>query len=482
MSGPGGSGDRSLIRSVQQLVDLHARGEKSVEQFRVGTEYERFGVTDDGRPLTYAGRPGKPGIVDLFSHFAEQGWEPLEDGPHIVGLKSAGSSLALEPGGQLEWSGAAHKTIMEAEAEIQDWEAKLVAVSRELGIRWMWTGLTPVHDFDELDFIPKRRYGIMRRYLPTRGSLALWMMQKTGTVQANLDYADEADMGAKLRLSMGLGSIVTAMFANSPLSVGKKSGYKSFRGHIWTDTDNDRSGLLRWAFEGLPTYRQYVEYALDVPMFFFVRDDQYVDCAGLPFRQFMDQGFDGHQATVEDWELHLSTIFPDARLKTYLEVRTADCVRPEHILALPALWKGLLYNGTALDSAWDLVKGWSWDERQQHRIDVARYGLQAHAPSRSSKGAWETTEVAKELLAIARYGLTELSKEEGHECEGCYLVGLSKLTESGRSPADVVLEWFGHSKTRAEIIDHYTAEWPTVPCHGDKDAGVGDLDLLAALG
>jgi glutamate--cysteine ligase len=320
-------------------------------------------------------------------------------------------------------------------------------------VRWAWAGHDPVHGVDAIGWMPKQRYVIMRDYLPTRGGLALTMMKATCTVQANVDFASEVDMGKKLRAGMALASVVTAMFANSPLRSGRPCGHKSFRAHIWTDTDPDRTGLLPWTLGAtLPTYEQWVTYALDAPMFFFQRDDAYVACAGLPFRRFMTHGHQGYGATMADWELHLSTLFPEVRLKTYLEMRSADCVKPELIPALPALWKGILYDGTALDAAWDLVRAWSLEDRHAHRADTARLALAAPVPQKT----YETVELAKELLDIAVHGLKSIAAEREHADESIHLAPLEQLTRSGRSPADETLAWYARTSARdRDFAEHY---------------------------
>jgi len=453
MSSHEGSGDVTPIREIGQLVAHHGRGERVRTDFHVGTEHEKFAYLEpELRPLVYRPEDGRPGIRALLGALEEwRCWEPLVDRGEVIALAGEDGSIALEPGGQVEMSGAPRKTVHETRDELERHLSDLAHVSDVLPVRWLWMGLQPVHELDAIGWMPKRRYGIMREYLPTRGHLARYMMQATCTVQANLDYADEADMGRKLRMALGVSSIVTGIFANSPLKGGVASGYKSFRARIWHDTDPDRTGLLPFAFEGdPPSYEEYVRWALDVPLFFIVRDGEYLNCAGLPFSEFWKNGYKGHQATMEDWELHLSTLFPDVRIKTYMEVRTADCVPPELVLAIPALWKGLFYDETALDSAWDLVKRWTLDERQQHRIDVARDALDARVP-----GGHKTADLANELLAIARYGLSAQAERDGHETEVGYLDAIARYTERGLSPADELMAWVqrNHPSPR-QILDH----------------------------
>jgi len=447
-----GSGNATPVVSVTQLIEHHARGEKPRERWMIGTEHEKFGYRRDGlEPLRYRGASGAPGILDVLEHMREaSGWEPMYDHGELIALVSPEGSIALEPGGQLELSGRPHATIHETQAELDRHVAELDRIGDALGIRWLWLGAQPVHQPTDLAFMPKRRYGVMRDYLPGRGGLALHMMQATSTVQANVDYADERDMGDKLRAAMGVSSIVTAMFANSPFQDGQPTGLKSFRATVWSDTDPDRSGLLPFAVEREPpTYEQYVRWALDVPMFFIVRDGELVAARGRTFRDFWERGLGPWRPTMEDWELHLSTLFPDVRLKTYLETRTADCVPPRLIPALPALWKGILYDDAALAATWDLTRRWSLGERWQHRVDVPRDGLLAAIPGSRGK----TVDLARELLAIATHGLARQAERNHHADESIHLAPLAELVQRGMSPADEALAKWRPSMTPRQLLE-----------------------------
>lgn len=452
MSSHLGSGNATPVVSTEQLVAHHARGEKPRDRWRIGTEHEKFGYSRTSlEPLRYRGARGEPGIVDVLESLRQaSGWEPMYDGDELIALVSPEGSIALEPGGQVELSGAPHATIHETKVELDRHVAALDAIGDSLGVRWIWLGAQPVHQPPQLAFMPKRRYGVMRDYLPTRGGLALHMMQSTSTVQANLDYAHERDMGDKLRAAMGVSSIVTAMFANSPFQGGRPTGLKSFRATVWSDTDPDRSGLLPFVFEREPpTYEQYVRWALDVPMFFIVREGELLPARGRTFRDFWERGMGPWRATMEDWELHLSTLFPDVRLKTYLETRTADCVPPRVVLALPALWKGLLYDDSALAATWDLTRRWTMSERWQHRADVPRDGLLAPIPGSRGK----TLDLARELLAIASEGLAKQAERAGHPDESIHLAPLAELVRRGLSPADEALAKWRPSMTPRELIE-----------------------------
>ncbi len=454
MSSHAGSGDQTPISSPSQLEAWHAQGEKPAARWRVGTEYEKFGFDRGLEPLVYAGRPGVRDVLETLA--ARFGWEPGHDAGQLIALSPPpGSALSgvisLEPGGQLELSGAPQPTIHAARAELDQHLAHLAELTRLLGVRWLWLGHQPVHPLERLDWMPKRRYAIMRDYLPRRGALACNMMQATSTVQANLDFADARDMGDKLRVAMGISSIVTAIFANSPFLGGRPAGHFSTRATVWSATDPDRQGLLPFVFDGEPpSYDRWVAWALDVPMFFIARDGALIPANGLPFRRFMREGFLGHRATMEDWETHVSTLFPDVRIKRYLEVRTADCVPPRYICALPALWKGILYAPDARTAAWDLVKRWTMDERQAHREAVPRDGLHTATPrSRAT-----TKELAIELVAIAEAGLDALATTlpAGEPSESVHLAPLAALTRDGRCPADEALASWRPGQTPSQLL------------------------------
>jgi glutamate--cysteine ligase len=449
--------DTLPVNPLEQFIAEFVGGQKPSTDYGVGTEYETFGIRSiDKMPLHYVSSANRASVTGILEGLqGELGWSSLFDGDALVGLVDGMRSVQLEPAGQVEFSGAPHSSLFQAYQEIAEFEGYKQTVGDELGVEWMWSGYIPVHGFDELDLMPKARYGIMNRYLPTRGELALHMMRRTCTVQANLDYSDEKDMGHKLRTAMGCSSIIAAMFANSAFRGGVPNGYRTFRTHIWSKTDSDRCGLLDWVFDGsLPTYERYAEWAMDVPLFFIVRDGQYLDCAGTPFRQFLDKGVEGHRATITDWHTHLSTLFPEVRLKTYLEVRSADCVRPRLTMALPALCKGLFYSTTALDAAWDLVKKWSFTDRLAHREDVAKEGLASRTPD-----GHRTLDLAREFLDIVTFGLDE-QKGDG-DSESVFLEPLRQLLMAGDMPIDEPLRWYGAQGNAAaeELTGQFIYRW-----------------------
>jgi glutamate--cysteine ligase len=404
----------------------------------VGTEHEKIGLYQQGHSSVPF--EGPRGIAAVLEKVAElDGWKRIQEGPHLIALAKGGASITLEPGGQLELSGAPLRTIHETCSEFQGHLSLMKRVCEPLGIVWLGLGINPIYGVDQIPQMPKQRYRIMRSYLPRRGSLALEMMHATATVQANFDFASEADMVEKLRMALGVSPIVSAIFANSGLSERKANGYVSRRLHIWQHTDPDRTGLLPFVFEPGFGYREYVEWALDVPMFFVVRDGNYQAADGISFRRFMTEGWGGTRATLDDWSRHLTTLFPDVRIKHVVEVRGADAVPPGLTCSLPALWKGLLYDAAAREAAWRLVAGSSHEERDAARADVARRGLAARFAGR------RVLELARELAAISREGLRRIAHAGRRDPdETSYLDPVSEQLELGVSPGQVVLDrWEG---------------------------------------
>ncbi|MEJ2534705.1 MAG: glutamate--cysteine ligase, partial [Gammaproteobacteria bacterium] len=393
----------------------------------------------DLRPLPY---DGPSGIGAVLSGLAGQfDWRPVtEDGNIIALLDDTGASITLEPGGQLELSGALlddlHMTCREVNRHLK----QVKAVCEPLGVAFLGMGFQPKWQRQDIPWMPKARYRIMRDYMPRVGSLGLDMMTRTCTVQVNLDFSSERDMVAKFRTALALQPIATALFANSPFVDGQPCGYLSFRSHVWEDTDPDRTGILPWVFEDGMGFERYVDYMLDVPMYFVYREGRYVDAAGQSFRDFLARklpALPGEAPTLKDWEDHLTTAFPEVRLKRYLEMRGADGGPWARLCALPAFWAGLLYHAPSLQGAWDLAAGWSIEERQALRRDAARLGLQARIRNRTVR------EIALELLELARAGLNARARLDGAgENESGFLSPLQQIAESGRTPAEVKLERF----------------------------------------
>ncbi|MBI3449540.1 MAG: glutamate--cysteine ligase [Acidobacteria bacterium] len=387
------------IRHADELIDLFLSGCKPESSWGIGLEYERLPIdASTGRAAPYAGERGvESALRDLAARF---GWTPELEGGHTIGLARAGSLISLEPGGQLELSARVHRDLGSVRAELARYLRETAAVSRDRGLAFVPLGLQPISRIEEIAWVPKGRYAIMAPYLAARGALAHHMMKGTAGCQLNFDYGSQEDAAEKLRVAMGVTSIVTAIFANSPVAAGAGGSAPSRRAGIWLDTDPSRCGLLELAFRGDFTFHDYLEYALDVPVIFIRRDGQWVPLEGTPFRRFLSQGFQGLRATLADWVLHLTTIFTEVRLKTYLEVRGADSVPPSLALALSALWKGLLYDGGARRAAWGLVADHPFARRVQFHRDVCERGPQAELDGVTAR------DLATELVAIARAGLT----------------------------------------------------------------------------
>jgi len=426
------------VASVEDLVAYFREAETPRAEWRVGTEHEKIGIyraTHERVP--YEGARGIGALLERIAR--EDAWAPIAEGPNAIALHKDGASITLEPGGQIELSGAPLRFTRETCSEFTTHVDLVKRASADMGIDWLSLGADPIHGAAEIPRMPKARYQIMRDYLPTRGPLALEMMQGTATVQANFDYEDEPDMARKLRASMGVSPVLSAIFANSPLALGRESGFVSRRIEIWRHTDPDRCGLLPFVFEPDFGYRAYAEWALDVPMFFLVRDHHYLPARGMTFREFMAHGFAEQHATVADWDLHLTTVFPEVRLKRYIEMRGADAVPRDFICALPALWKGVLYDREACDAAWALVAEWSFEEREEALAEVARRGLAGRVAGAS------LLDLARALVSIAGEGLRRIAERgESPSDEGSFLDPLREQLERGKSPGEVLLErWRG---------------------------------------
>ncbi|HEY5796523.1 MAG TPA: glutamate--cysteine ligase [Bosea sp. (in: a-proteobacteria)] len=403
--------DSTPIGSKQELMSWIAAGEKPPSAFRLGTEHEKFPFyRDDLSPVPYEGRAGVGGIRHLLEGMqAKLGWEPIVDAGHIIGLAGpdGGGAISLEPGGQFELSGAPVETLHQTAAELAEHLADVKAVAEPHGIGFVSLGHSPLWTRAQTPVMPKGRYKIMANYMPKVGTRGLDMMFRTCTVQVNLDFSSEADMVRKLRVSLALQPLATALFASSPFTEGQLNGFQSMRSEIWRDTDNARSGMIPFAFDEGMSYEAYVDWALDVPMYFVKRGDTYHDVAGASFRDLLAgtlAQLPGEKATISDWANHLSTLFPEVRLKRFLEMRGADAGSPEMLNALPAFWVGLLYDQSALDAAWDLVKGWSNEERQALRDAVPKLGLSASIAGRKLR------DLAGEVLALSRAGLVRRAR------------------------------------------------------------------------
>lgn len=433
--------DLTPIEGRDALVSWFTEGNKPASSFRIGTEHEKFPFyAADHSPVPYEGSRGIRALLEGMQGLL--GWEPIMEGDHPIGLfdVTGGGAISLEPGGQFELSGAPVETLHQTDIETAAHLAQVKQVADPLGIRFLGLGMSPVWSRAETPVMPKSRYAIMRAYMPKVGRYGLDMMFRTSTVQVNLDFSSEADMVKKLRVSLALQPVATALFANSPFTERQPNGFRSMRSEIWRDTDNQRAGMLPAAFEDGFGFERYVDYALDVPMYFVKRGDTYHDVSGQSFRDLLAgklPGLPGAFATTSDWANHLSTIFPEVRLKRYLEMRGADVGPRPFITALSAFWVGLLYDNANLDAAWDLVKGWTAGERQQLRDDVPREALGATIRGRSVQ------DLARELLALSHAGLARRAKRDaaGHD-ETRYLDPLDAIVASGRTQADDLIARF----------------------------------------
>ncbi len=426
------------IEDFAQLASYLEAGCKPREAFRIGTEHEKFGYDLTRRlPLPFDGAPSirlmLEGLRDRF------GWTEVREGGHLIGLEKAGANVSLEPGGQLELSGAPLQTIHETCDEVNEHLREVREVADAIGAGFIGLGAAPEWTHEQMPMMPKGRYRLMTDYMQRTGTHGLQMMYRTCTVQVNLDFASEADMVRKFRVALALQPVATALFANSPFFEGRPNGWQSWRSRIWLDLDPDRTGTLPFVFEDGMGFERYADYALDVPMYFVYRDGRYIDALGQSFRDFLKgelPALPGEKPTLSDWADHLTTIFPEARIKRFMEMRGADGGPWRRLCALPALWVGLLYDQTSLDAAWELVKGWTAEQRAALRVDAARDGLRARIDGRDLRA------LAGEVLAIARAGLARRARpgaggligDETH-----FLNALQETIDSGRTPADELL-------------------------------------------
>jgi glutamate--cysteine ligase len=448
--------DMTPLHTRDELVAWFEQGCKPKSEFRIGTEHEKFAFAIEGhRPVPYEGRRGIRALLEGMQSML--GWEPIMEGPNIIGLAdvTGGGAISLEPGGQFELSGAPLETVHQTRSELAAHLAQLKEVARPLGIGFISMGMTPDWTRADMPMMPKGRYRIMTAYMPKVGTLGLDMMYRTCTVQTNLDFSSEADMVKKLRVSLALQPVGTALFANSPFMEGKPNGFLSFRSEIWRHTDNQRAGMLAFAFEPGMGFERYVDYALDVPMYFVKRGDQYIDLAGQSFRDLMAgrlAALPGERATISDWANHVSTIFPEVRLKRYLEMRGSDGGPWRRLPALPAFWVGLLYDDTSLDAAWDIVKDWTAEERQTLRDDVPRLGFAAKIRGRT------LLDVAKQCLALAHEGLRRRRRldADGRD-ETRHLEPLGDFVTRGITPAEELLEKY-HGIWGRSVAPIYTED------------------------
>ena len=433
MSNPSDANDTPIDTAphlaVRQLADHIAAGCKPREAFSIGTEHEKFGFRrTDLSPPAY----GDGGIRAVLEGMAVDGWTPILDGGNPIGLKRGGASVSLEPAGQFELSGGTLPDLHATQAEIEAHFAAVRAAAEPLGLGFVSLGFHPTMRRDQMPWMPKRRYAIMRRYMPEVGSMGLDMMTRTCTVQVNLDYASESDMARKLRVALALQPVATALFANSPFTEGVPNGFMSYRAHVWTDVDNRRSGMPRAFFAQEFGFERYVEWVLDVPMYFVVREGRYVDLAGASFRDFVAGRLDPAlgPATLGDFEDHMTTAFTDVRVKRFLEMRGSDAGRPDMMVAQSAFWVGLLYDDAALHSAEALVRHAPWEAYLDLRAAVPRTGLATPWQGRVLR------DLAHEVVDIAMAGLASRCRrdaaglDERHHLGPLHEIVTGSLTQS----------------------------------------------------
>jgi len=429
------------ITDMGQLAAYMQAGCKPAADWRIGTEHEKFGYLKDSLlPLPYDGpasvRAMLEGLRDRF------GWAEVREAGHLIGLKKGGANVSLEPGGQLELSGAAVETLHQTDAELLAHLAEVRSVAEPMGVGFMGLGAAPIWQSDQMPVMPKGRYRLMTDYMGRVGTHGTQMMYRTCTVQVNLDYASEADMVQKLRVALALQPVATALFASSPFFEGLPNGHKSWRSRIWRGLDDARTGMLPWAFQDGMGFQRYVDWVLDVPMYFVYRDGRYIDALGQSFRDFLAgrlPALPGETPTLSDWADHMTTVFPEARVKQYIEMRGADAGDAAHLTALPALWVGLLYDPGALDAAWDIARGWDAVTREAWRVAASEQGMAASVGGRTMR------DLAGAVVAVAEAGLKARARAgAGHPDEAAYLAPLRDSLSSGKGQADRWLEaWRG---------------------------------------
>ncbi|MBO9479494.1 glutamate--cysteine ligase [Shimia sp. R11_0] len=426
------------IEHHDQLAEYLSSGCKPKEDWRIGTEHEKFGYCKDSlKPLPYE---GERSILAVLEGLRDgHGWTPLEEGGKLIGLEKDGANVSLEPGGQLELSGAPLENIHQTCDEVNQHLKDVKDIADKIGVGFIGLGSAPIWSHDEMPVMPKGRYKLMTDYMDRVGTMGKVMMYRTCTVQVNLDFSSEADMVQKLRVALALQPVANALFANSPFLDGKPNGVKSTRGLVWRNLDEDRTGMLPFVFDEGFGFERWVQYALDVPMYFVYRDGKYIDALGMSFRDFLKgelPALPGEMPTLSDWADHLTTAFPEARIKKFMEMRGADGGPWRRLCALPAFWVGLMYDQSSLDAAWDLVKGWDAETREALRVAASEQALQAQV------GKINMHELAREVLAISEAGLKArgmagaggLVPDETH-----FLNALKESVESGQVPADELL-------------------------------------------
>ena len=451
--------NETIIKTKEQLIDWFHLGLKDKEEWKIGTEHEKFAYRFDKRLQKYRSVSyfEENGIKDFLNDLSTYGWEKVKEKENVIALRKNNQSITLEPGGQIELSGAPLKSIHETCKETNDHLELVKRVGENLGIILIGAGARPIGNPNEIDWMPKERYKIMKNYMPKKGNLGLQMMSSTCTVQVNLDYKSENDMIRKFRIGLSLQPIITGLFANSPLSEGKLNGFLSWRRKVWSDTDPDRCGILPMVFDKNFGFESYVEYALKVPMYFVVRDGKFLDCSGNSFENFIKGKLDllpGEYPTMVDWENHLTTIFTEVRLKHFLEMRGADAGSWKRICALPAFWSGILYDENSLECVEEICSKWTNEDRENMAKNVPKMGLNAKISNSS------LFDVAKELLSISTEGLKRRNYLDGAgNDESGYLEELYDIVLNKKTPAEKLVEnfqneWKGDTKKLLKFLSY----------------------------
>ena len=423
------------IRNKQQLIDYFVQGNKEPGNWGIGTEHEKFLYRKGD--LQRLGHNTNPGIGQVMQFMQQEGWEPVTEEGNIIALKKDGASITIEPGGQFELSGKNFSNIHQTYCETRKHFEELSNICKEINAITLALGFDPLRSRDEMQWMPKERYRIMKAYMPQKGNLGIDMMTRTATIQVNLDYRNETDMIKKMRVAQALQSTATALFANSPFTQGKPNGYLSYRAQVWEDTDPDRCGFLPFIFAPDFGFEKWVDYLLEIPMYFILRDGKYLDSNNMTFRDFMN-GKHHFSPTMEDWETHVSTVFPDVRLKRFIEMRGADASCVSHIAALSAFWVGLLYDQEALDESYNIISNWNLDELKTMRDQVPKLAL------RAKTGTLNIREIALKMLKISASGLSRRAERLKIDDEGQYLAPIIEIAESGITQAEKHLHKYYH--------------------------------------
>lgn len=438
----------TIITHKSQLIEYFQQGNTPFDDWGIGTEHEKFLYRlGDFKRLPYN---NEVGIKTILQHFLNEGWSPILENEFLIGVKQNGASITLEPGGQFELSGKNFKTIHHTFVETRKHFDELSCICRDLGFFTLPMGVDPLWNVEDIPWMPKARYAIMKGYMPTKGNLGLQMMANTATIQVNLDYASEADMVKKMRIAQAIQPFASAIFANSPFSGGRPNGYLSYRTQIWNDTDPDRCGFQSFIFDEGFGFERWVDYLLDVPMYFIYRNGEYLPSNNITFREFM-QGKHKLQPTMEDWETHASTVFPDVRLKQYIEMRGADASCVKHIAALSAFWVGLLYDNQSRNEAYEMISTWNIEEIQDIRAQVPVKALKATTANLN------VAEISKKLYQLASDGLTRRAKVCKTSDESQYLDPVREITESGITQADRLLHCY-HNDFDSSLV-HMLESW-----------------------